>query len=91
MIEITRRKNFIPVTEGLIEYLDQFGRCDALPTTYNDLRNFSESYPLFDKDGNATYWSSVLYPREVQQEIYPKLTSIYSLLRTGDYHAVPQL
>lgn len=91
MIEITRRKNFIPVTEGLIEYLDQFGRCDALPTTYNDLRNFSESYPLYDKEGNATYWSSVLYPREVQQEIYPKLTSIYSLLRTGDFHAVPHL
>ncbi|MBE2287198.1 MAG: hypothetical protein IAE77_27330 [Prosthecobacter sp.] len=91
MIEITKRKNFIPVTDELISYLDQFGRCHALPTTYAELRSFSDSYPHFDKDGNATHWSSVMYPREIQQEIYPKLTSIYSLLRTGDLHAVPHL
>ncbi len=91
MNEITKRKNFIPVTDELISYLDQFGRCHALPTTYDELCSFSESYPLSDKDGNATYWSSVLYPRELQQEIYPKLTSIYSQLRTGDFKAVPHL
>lgn len=91
MNEITRRKNFIPVTDELISYLDQFGRCHALPTTYDELRSFSESYPLYDKEGNPTYWSSVLYPRELQNEIYPKLTSIYSQLRTGDFHAVPHL
>ena len=91
MNEITKRKNFIPVTDELIEYLDQFGRCYSLPTQYDELRNFSESYPLFDKEGNATYWSSVLYPRELQKELYPKLTSIYSQLRTGDFHAVPHL
>ena len=91
MNEITKRKNFIPVTDELIQYLDQFGRCYSLPTTYDELRNFSESYPLFDKEGNATYWSSVLYPRELQKELYPKLTSIYSQLRTGDFHAVPHL
>ncbi len=91
MNEITRRKNFIPVTDGLISYLDQFGRCHALPTTYGELRGFSDSYPLFDKEGNATHWSSVMYPQEVQQQIYPKLTSIYSLLRTGELLAVPHL
>ncbi len=63
MNEITKRKNFIPVTDELISYLDQFGRCYSLPTTYDELRSFSESYPLSDKEGNATYWSSVLYPR----------------------------
>ena len=91
MNEITKRKNFIPVTDELISYLDQFGRCYSLPTTYDELRGFSDSYPLYDKEGNATHWSSVMYPREYQQEIYPKLTSIYSQLRTGDFHAVPHL
>ncbi len=91
MNEITRRKNFIPVTDELTAYLDQFGRCYSLPTTYDELLGFAESYPHSDKDGNLTYWSSVLYPRELQQELYPKLTSIYSQLRTGDFHAVPHL
>ncbi|MBL9179588.1 MAG: hypothetical protein JNM65_16110 [Verrucomicrobiaceae bacterium] len=91
MNEITRRKNFLPVTGELTSYLDQFGRCHALPATYGELRGFSDSYPLFDKDGNATHWSSVMYPREVQQQLHPKLTSIYSLLRTGELLAVPHL
>ncbi len=91
MDEITHRKNFIPVTDDLISYLDQFGRCHALPTTYNELRSFSESCPLYDKEGNATYWSSVLYPPEVQRELHPRLTSIYSLLRTGEMLAAPHL
>lgn len=57
------------MTDELIEYLDQFGRCDALPTTYEDLLGFAGDYPLFDKEGNATHWSSVMYPREMQQFI----------------------
>lgn len=91
MIEITRRKDFLPITEELESYLDQFGRRYSLPMTYKDLLGFTESYSLSDKEGHATYWATVLYPRELQQELYPKLTSIYSLLRTGDLHAVPHL
>ena len=91
MIEITKRKDFLPITEELESYLDQFGRRYSLPMTYKDLLGFTESYPLSDKDGHPTYWATVLYPRELQQELYPKLTSIYSLLRTGDLHAVPHL
>lgn len=88
---ITRRKDFLPITEELETYLDQFGRRFSLPATYQDLRNFTESYPLEDKEGNPTHWSSVLYPHEVRQDLYPRLTSIYSLLRTGDLQAVPHL
>ncbi len=90
-VQITKRKVFLPLSEELETYLDQFGRRFSLPASYQDLRNFTESYPLDDKDGNPTHWSSVLYPREVQQELYPRLTSIYSLLRTGDLKAVPHL
>jgi hypothetical protein len=90
-VQITKRKNFLPLTEEMETYLDQFGRRFSLPATYEDLRNFTESYPLDDKDGNPTHWSSVLYPREVQQDLFPRLTSIYSLLRTGDLQAVPHL
>lgn len=90
-VHISRRKEFLPLTDELENYLDQFGRHYSLPASYKDLLGFTESYPLDDKNGNPTHWSSVLYPRELQQELYPRLTSIYSLLRTGDLHAVPHL
>lgn len=91
MNEISRRKNFLPITEELTGYLVQWDRHCGLPATYNDLRGFIESYPLCDKEDRPTHWSTVLYPAEVQQEIYPRLTSIYSLLKTGDTQAVPHL
>ena len=91
MVEITRRKEFLPITDRLGEYLDRFGRRFALPATYEDLREFNQSYPLFDRNGEPTHWSTVLYERSFQQELWPKLTSIYSLLKTGDLHAVPHL
>jgi hypothetical protein len=90
-IQITKKKEFLPFTDDLEIYLDQFGRSYSLPAKYQDLLGFTESYPLDDKDGNPTHWSTVLYPAEVQKDLYPRLTSIYSLLRTGDLHAVPHL
>ena len=90
-IQITKRKEFLPVTDELETYLDEFGRHYSLPASYKDLLGFTESYPLDDKNGNPTHWASVLYPRQMQDELYPRLTSIYSLLRTGDLHAVPHL
>mgnify|MGYP001627243890 CR=1 FL=1 len=90
-VQISKRKAFLPITEDLEDYLDQFGRRFSLPATYQDLRAFSESYPLDDKNGNPTHWSGVLYPRELRDELYPRLTSIYSLLRTGDLQAVSHL
>lgn len=89
--QITRRKEFLPFTPELEDYLDRFGRRYSLPATYQDLLVFRESYPLDDKSGRPTHWSTVIYPQEVQQHLFPRLTSIYSLLRTGDLHAVPHL
>lgn len=91
MVEITRRKNFLPITERLEGYLDRFSRSFAIPATYNDLLDFNQSYPLYDRAGHSTHWSTVMYERSRQQDLWPRLTSIYSLLKTGDLHAVPHL
>ncbi len=91
MQDITRRKDFISITPELETYLDQVERYFSLPCTYADLLTFTERYPLMDKHDNPTYWASVIYPRELQQELYPKLTSIYSLLKTGNLQAVSHL
>jgi hypothetical protein len=91
MIEITRRKDFLPITPRIGEYLDRFGRRHSLPTTYASLLEFNQSYPLYDVAGNPTHWSSVMYERSLQEVLWPQLTSIYALLKTGDLHAVPHL
>lgn len=91
MVVITRRKNFIATSDELASYLDQHGRMFSLPATYQDMLAFAERHPLHDRAGNATHWASVLYPIDVQQHLYPRLTSIYSLLRTGELLAVPHL
>lgn len=91
MITITKRKAFIPTSDELASYLDQFGRMFSLPATYQDMLQFSERHPLFDRTGNATHWASVIYPMDIQRDLYPRLTSIYSLLRTGELLAVPHL
>jgi hypothetical protein len=88
---ISRKKTFLPITDELEEYLERVGRRVALAATYNDLMNFSESYPLDDKNGSPTHWSTVLYRPETQQDLYPRLASLYSELRTGDVHAAPHL
>lgn len=88
---ISRRKEFLSISPELEEYLARCGRHGPLPATYQDLLAFSESYPLMDKNHEPTYWSSVMYPEDIRNALYPKLTSIYSLLGTGDLQAVPHL
>jgi hypothetical protein len=89
--DISRRKDFLPVSPALDTFLAERGRRHHLPATYRDLEAFSEAYPLSDKEDRPTHWSTVLYPAEIRQQLYPRLTSIYSLLRTGDLQAVPHL
>jgi hypothetical protein len=89
--QISRRKDFLPITDELQQYLLGFGRGNTLPATYQDLCDFTESYPLYDKVGQPTYWSTVMYDTSGMQELWGKLTSIYSLLKTGELHAVSHL
>lgn len=88
---ITRRKAFISISADLRRYLEHYGRMAPLPATYEDLLSFSSSYPLMDQQGQSTLWDSVVYERGHMEELWPRLTGIYSLLKTGDLQAVPHL
>ncbi len=90
-ITITRKKQFISISDELLTYLRHYGRLTGLPATYEELQSFSNSYPLSDKEGNATLWDTVVYEQGVMADLWPRLTSIYSLLKTGDLTAVPHL
>jgi len=89
--DISRRKEFLPISADLEDYLVDCDRRYELPTTYRDLLGFSERYPLVDKNDLPTFWATVLYASEIQQDLYPRLTSIYSLLKTGNLNAVSHL
>ncbi len=88
---ITQRKAFISASDELRAYLRHHGRLSHLPALYKDLEDFSGGYPLHDKEGQPTMWKTVIYEHSRQRELWPRLTSIYSLLRTGDLQAVPHL
>ncbi len=88
---ISRRKAFISISEELRSYLKHYGRLAQSPALYRDLLSFSNAYPLMDKAGRSTLWDTVVYERTYMKELWPKLTSIYSLLKTGDLQAVPHL
>ncbi len=78
-----QRKPVYPVSSGLREYLTDFGREQALPLTYADLRAFRESTPLLDKSGRDTLWQSVLYYSFELPRIHDGLKNIYALLKSG--------
>ncbi len=88
---ITRRKEFISISDDLRSYLKHYGRLAALPALYRDLQSFMNAYPLMDKNGKSTLWDTVIYERSQLKELWPKLTSIYSILKTGDLQAVSHL
>jgi len=91
MTNISRKKEFITISGELNNYLNHYGRASKVPTLYRDLMGFMNAYPLMDKTGKSTLWDSVIYERSLAKELWPKLTSIYSLLKTGDLQAVPHL
>jgi hypothetical protein len=76
MIEITKRKSFLPITEDLGRYLDQFDRRFTLPATYADLREFQQSYPLYDKSGHPTHWSTVMYVTSQRQFVRKSIAMV---------------
>lgn len=82
--EISKRKPFYPISQGLQAYLEEFGRASPLPHIYQDLLSFENAIPCPDKDENDTFWETVFYNPLKHQEFNHKLSRIYSQLKTGD-------
>jgi len=80
---ISTRKEQYPVSAALAEYLEHFRRRPEIPLVYSDLCRFTSGYPYEDPNGKETLWITVGYPPEVMQELRPKLTGIYAVLKIG--------
>jgi hypothetical protein len=66
---ISRKKPSYPVSKGFRKFLKRYGREVSIPVSYDFLRHFQHSRPIFDKDGNDTLWETVMYNPTIQDEI----------------------
>lgn len=84
-MDISQKKPVYPIQGFLRKYLWHYGRISRLPLLYDELMQYSESFPVVDQYGNDTLWESVIYPNYLYESLNQKLTTIYAILRTdGD-------
>ena len=86
-----KRKEFFPVGDKLLDYLRAFERAVETPAIYEDLHRFDQLFPLFDSKGNDTHWKTAHYDKALRVELGKRLTTIYSILKTGDAEVVDHL
>jgi hypothetical protein len=90
MAHINQKKIPYEVDRGLRRYLKAYGREMDLPILYSDLLRYSESVTLFDKHGNDTLWTSLLYAQGDLDDINEALKKIYAILRANGDMSVMQ-
>lgn len=83
MTLIKKKKKVYPVSENLLKYLKQYGRAARLPLKYSDLLRYETSITLYDKKGNDTLWSTILFPEGERNEIHENLRKIYAILKAN--------
>lgn len=87
-----KKKQYYSVKEPLRKYLKRYDRFADLPIAYEDLLRYNNSIPLFNLDGEDTYWETVFYDQLEQEEIHDSLKGIYALLKTdGDLEVIKHL
>jgi len=84
-MKISKKKDFIPISTKLWQYLDQYTRKAKLPLKYNDLFRYKESFPVLDKNGQDTLWDSLIYDQSTEQELKENLAVLYALLKTESH------
>lgn len=82
-VHIYKKKPVYPVTSGLKKYLKFYQRGEDLPITYQELMNFQETIPVYDKNGKDTLWETPLYPPSFQDYLYDSLKMIYAILKAS--------
>jgi len=80
---ITRKKIIYPVNASLRKYLQVYQRETKLPVSYNQLKFFLETIPVFDSRGKDTLWETVIYPQDQMAEIHNGLKQVYAILKAG--------
>ena len=84
MIEklMSKKKPFFPINIKLNEYLSEYNRNLKIPIFYEDLKRFSGSFSVFNKDDKDTLWVRVFYSEHERKDIDLSLKKVYNLLHS---------
>jgi len=82
-VKIARKKPIFPIQGPLHGYLRTYQREAKLPLSYRELCNFTESIPVYDKDGKDTLWETPLYTADTASHIHEGLKHMYALLKAS--------
>ena len=81
---ISKKKKHYPIKKELRSYLRKYERINkGIPVRYDDLKRYTFSIPLLDKEENDTLWKTVFYDQSDMVELNKSLTLIYSILKAG--------
>lgn len=83
MIKISKKKSYYDISPGLHDYLNNYDRAMSIPVSYDILLNYSQSFPLIDKNNNDTYWESLTYDQHMKDDLHKNLTILYSNLKSS--------
>ena len=86
------KKPIYPVSNGLRNYLQHYGREVNLPGLYEQLTRFTYTVPIKDKEGKDTAWERTIYDTRDWDDLRENLILNYAILKTkGDFTFVNQL
>ena len=79
---MSKKKPFFPINSFLNEYLSEYNRNLKIPVFYEDLKRFSGSVSVYNKNDNDTLWVRVFYSEFERKEIDLSLKKVYNLLHS---------
>ena len=79
---MSKKKPFFPITKELNEYLSLYNRNLKIPIFYEDLKRFSESFVVYNKNDKDTLWVRVFYSEHEREDIDLSLKKVYNLLHS---------
>lgn len=79
---MSKKKPFFPITKELNEYLSLYNRNLKIPIFYEDLKRFSGSVVVYNKNDKDTLWVRVFYSECERADIDLSLKKVYNLLHS---------
>ena len=88
----SKKKPQFKIGKELMSYLNEYNRITDLPIQYDDMSRCIARVPLLDRFGVDTFWETVYYNTNDQEEINLNLCKIYANLKyDGDMDVIEHL
>lgn len=92
MALLRKKKTVYSISDGLRNFLVEYGREVDIPVHYKELLRYSNSISLYDYNGNDTLWETVFYDELDRDEIHYNIKKIYAILKAeGDMSVMEHL